>query len=373
MKFTINSTDLSKAIDQVIKFVPNKPVHPILANVKLTAISDDSVLLTAFDLSNGIQLELKTDVINAGEICVPAQLFNAIIKGTPGYLIIEVVDTLMTVSNLSGSCEIQCQHSDEYPSIIPDDIDKTIQCEIDIKTFAQAIKLGGSCASDETSKAILQGVNIVAENGLLTLASTNGHKLVVYKTAIDESIKIPSSTIPTKSLGTIEGCGMMTLTISDTDCMVNTGDTIITCRSFAGKYPDYPRLLPNSFSRVAVLDRTQLIDSLNLMNSIGSENSLVKFVFENNELIISSAKEGVRGERLIECEMTGDSFENYEELEGQLFVLSFNLKYLLGQLKTIPGQRVQFSMNSNDEPVTIKPVESDLDLLCLVMPVVVRN
>ena len=362
MKFTINSTDLSKAIDQGIKFVPNKPLMPILANIKLATTDSDMIRISAFDTSNGVELKILADVLDDGEICVPAQLFSAIVKGMSGQLIIEVVDTLMTISNLSGSCEIQCQESSEYPDIVPDDIDKTIQCEIDAKTFAQAIKLGGSCASDDTSKAILQGVNIVAENGLLTLASTNGHKLVVCKTTIDESIKIPSSTIPTKSLGTIEGSGMMTLTISDTDCMVETGDTIITCRSFAGKYPDYPMLLPKSFTRNAVLDRAQLVDTLNLMSSIGNENSLVKFVFASDKLTVSSEKEGVKGECKISCEMIG------EEL-----TIALNLKYVLGQLKTIPSQLIKISMNDALMPLTIQPVDSNLDLLCLLMPVQLRS
>lgn len=361
MKFTINSIDLSKAIERVIKFVPSKPVHPILANIKLTAIGD-AALLTSFDLSNGIQLELKADVIDTGEICVPAQLFSAIVKGMNGQLIIEVVGTLMTVSNLSDSCEIQCQYSDDYPGIIPENIDSTTQCEIDIEIFTQAIKLGGSCVSGEPTKMILQGANVVAEDGLLTIASTNGHKLVVYKTAIDELIKIPSSTIPTKLLGTIEGCGMMTLTISDTDCMVDTGDMIITCRSFAGKYPAYPMLLPKSFTRNAVLNRTQLVDALNLMSAIGNENSLVKLVFECDKLTISSEKEGVKGESKIDCELAGEGL-----------TIALNLKYVLGQLKTIPSQLIKISMNDALMPLIIQPVDSNLDLLCLLMPVQLRS
>ncbi|MFA9202014.1 MAG: DNA polymerase III subunit beta [Candidatus Nanopelagicaceae bacterium] len=362
MKFTINSIELSKAIDHVIKFIPAKPLIPILANLKITATGNDVIKISSFDTSNGIELRLLAEVLEDGEICAPAQIFSAIIKGSSGQLVIEVVNTLMTVSNLSGSCEIQCQEAAEYPDFVNESIDKTIQCELDIKTFVQAIKLGGSCASEDASKSILQGVNIVAENGLLTLASTDGHKLVVYKVAVDKSIKIPSSTVPPKILSTIGGNGVMSLVIDGDNCMVVTDSTTVACRSFAGKYPDYPMLLPKSFARSVRVDRVQLIDALNLMSAIGNENSLVKFVFTGNKLVVSSEKSGIKGERILDCELTGDDL-----------ILAFNLKYLLGQLKTIPSEMIIASINGPLDPVVIQPVQSELDLLCLLMPVQIRS
>jgi DNA polymerase III subunit beta len=360
MKLTINSAELSKSIDRVIKFIPAKPLMPIIGNIKLVA--SDKLDLLAFDLSNGIQSSVAAEVIELGEICVPAQMFSAIIKGMTGQLIIEVDGDTMTISNLTGSCEIQCQQADEYPDFVNEEIDKTIQCEIDIKTFAQGIKLGGACVSDDATKPILQGANITAQDGLLTIASTNGHKLIVFKTAIDPAISIPSSTIPTKSLSAIEGDGTMTLTIDKTTCMVATENTIVTCRPYADTYPNYPMLLPKSFSRFCTINRTQLVDALNLMSSIGNENSVVKFNIGKKKLIASSEKEGAKGNRTIDCELDG------KELE-----IAFSIKYLLAQLKVIPSQKIEISMNGELEPVVIKPVDASLDLLCLVMPITLRD
>jgi DNA polymerase-3 subunit beta len=329
--------------------------------------------LTAFDLSDGIQLDCQADVLESGSICVPARSFNAIAKGMAGQLVIEVVNELMTISDLSGSCEIQCQLTDEYPSIIQDEVDLTTEHQIDIKTFVQAIKMGASCASSDPSRMILQGVNIVAKDGLLTMASTDGHRLVIYKTEIDKSVEISSATVPIKLLSGIAGNGIMSLAINPTACIVGTANMITTCRVFDGKYPDYPMLLPKSFTRTATIDRIDLIDALALMSVIGNTDDLVRFMFEDNELLIRCEREGLKGERKIECEMKGSDFECYEELEGQLFVIAFNLKYLLGHLKNIPSKQVKISMNSATEPVVIKPVDSKLDLLCLVMPTVIRS
>lgn len=373
MKFTINSSELSKALDRVIKFVPNKPSMPILANIRLAATERDTILISAFDLSNGIQLELQSEVLDIGDICVPAQSFAAIVKGMAGQLIIDIIGTNMTIANLSSSCEIQCQNAIEYPDFTGEELDKSISCEIDISTFAHAIKLGGSSVSTDESKSILQGVNIVAIDGLLTVASTDGHTLKVCKSKIDESINIPPSTIPIKPLASVSGEGKMTLSIDESTCEIESDGSTLTCRPYAGKYPDYQLLLPVTFTRTATIDRSQLIDALNLMASVGSENSLVKFVFENDTLVVMSAREGIKGQRKIDCKMSGHDFENYEELEGQLFVIAFNLKYMLSTLKIVPTQKILIQMNDALQPVIIKPVDSDIDLLCLVMPVAVRE
>jgi DNA polymerase-3 subunit beta len=98
------------------------------------------------------------------------------------------------------------------------------------------------------------------------------------------------------------------------------------------------------------------------MASVGSENSLVKCVFENDTLVVMSAREGIKGQRSIDCLKIGQSI-----------AIGFNLKYLLSTLKVIPTQKVLIQMNDALQPVVVKPVDSDVDLLCLIMPVQVRE
>jgi DNA polymerase III sliding clamp (beta) subunit (PCNA family) len=85
-------------------------------------------------------------------------------------------------------------------------------------------------------------------------------------------------------------------------------------------------------------------------------------VFENDTLMVMSAREGIKGQRSIDCKMSGQSI-----------AIGFNLKYLLSTLKIIPTQKVLIQMNEALQPVIIKPVDSDIDLLCLIMPVAVRE
>jgi DNA polymerase-3 subunit beta len=362
MKFTIDSSILSKLIERVIKFVPARPTIPILANIQLTTTDRGTVLLSGFDLSSGIREEVQTDVLDTGDICVPAQVFSAIIKGMSGQLILEIDGTLMTITSLSGSCEIQCQASDEYPDFVNTDIGEASRCNLDSKMLSQAIKLAASSVSTDESKPILCGVNVHAKDGLLTVAATNGHHLTVVNLPVDESINVPSSTVPVKPMSAIGDSGGLTLIVGETDCIIETDSTVLTCRQYAGTYPQYQMLIPKVFARTLTLDRSKLVDALNLMVSIGNENNVVKFDVTHSKLVTSSDRDGAKGNATIACELTGEDIQ-----------MAFNLKYLLSQLKIIPTKDVKLSINGALEPVVIQPVGSDLDLLCLVMPVRIRE
>lgn len=366
MKFTINSTDLSKALDRVIKFVPARSLMPILTNIKLSATDRGILLLTSFDLSNGIELEIECEVLGAGDVCVPAQLFNAVAKGLKGQIVLELNGDILTISSLSGTCEIQCQSSEEFPSFLQDDRERrsnSIESTINAKSLSQIVKLCTSSVSIDETKSILTGINFVSKDGVLTAASTDGHRLTVVKVPIDDGVNIESVNIKPKSISAIDDEGEVYLSFDESVCSISADRLNLLCRPIAGKYPDYQLLIPKSFKSKLELDRRDLIDALNLMATLDPENSLVRVSIDNNKIIVRSIKGGNQAIRSIDCEFVGQNSID----------LGFNQKYLLTAIKTIPTDRVKISLNDPLSPVILRPVDSDLDLLCLVMPLQIRE
>lgn len=365
MKFTINSSELSKAIDRVIKFVAARSSMPILSNIKLS-VTDGQITLSAFDLSNGIELDIATETIEDGSVCVPAQLFSAIVKGLNGQIVIELIGNVLTISNLSGTCEIQCQNSEEFPDFLKDDEDRKNRSKeicIGASSLSQAVKFCSSSVSTDETKSMLTGINFVAKDGILTAASTDGHRLTVVTLPVEKEMVIESININPKSINSIDGDDDIYLSFDDSICSIVTTNLNLMCRPIAGKYPDYQLLIPKSFKSKLELDRRDLIDALNLMATLDPENSLVRVSLDNNKMIVRSIKGGNQAIRSIDCEFVG---QNSIEL-------GFNQKYLLTAIKAIPTDRVKISLNDPLSPVILQPVDSDLDLLCLVMPVQIRE
>jgi DNA polymerase-3 subunit beta len=360
MKFTIDSSVFSKHIDRALKFVPTKPLLPILATIKIDAIGNN-LRLASFDLSNGIELNSDAEIIEAGSVCVPAQLLSSIVKSLKGQIVFNLDGTTATIADLSGSCEIQCQESDEYPDFAnnsDDDNPVRSECEIDAKLFAQAVKICSSSASLDETKSMLQGINFKAANGLLVAAATDGHRLTVLKLAIDPSVSIESCTMPVKPISAIECDEDISLSIGRSICSIGTDDSQLLCRLYGGTYPQYELLMPKSFKQSIELDKSALLDALSLMSSIGAQNNLVKISLESNSMKLASSNEGAKGQRNIDCNFSGDPVE-----------MGLNIKYLTTALKTIPTTNIKISINDPMSPIVINPIDSDLDLICLLMPV----
>lgn len=85
MKFKCNQSELNTHLSMVNRAIPNRPTHPILANVLVTTDAETKqVTLTAFDLSLGIRTSFDAEVVENETIAMPAKLFNDIVSRLSG-------------------------------------------------------------------------------------------------------------------------------------------------------------------------------------------------------------------------------------------------------------------------------------------------
>lgn len=360
MKCTIDSTRLTKALEQAAKFAPNKPSMPILSNLKLVATGSDRLEIAGFNLAHGIEVKcLEVDVIEEGSVCIPVTAI-AIIKGMRGQLILEAGENnLITISSLTGEIEIQGQSTEAYP--ILDSVD-SLPFDIDAKLLTQAVKYCAQACSIDGSKQVLTGINVSATEGILRAMATDGHRLVVCNIPTSETVKIESVTIPAKSLLLIPSDGSQFIQgkFSKSQVSIDSGSRSIM-RTLDGSYPDAMMLVPKTFTRTVEIDRLKLIGALNVMSAISDQNNLVKFAIDKC-VGISSSSDGKSGKDRVDCQLVGDSID-----------IAFNLKYLIDGLKMFETELIKISMNESLQPVVITGVDSVLDLIYLCMPVNPRS
>jgi DNA polymerase-3 subunit beta len=362
MKFSTSATDFSKSIESVSKFISAKPNYPILSTIKVDA-TGGGLTLTGFDLSHGIQFDCDAEIIDEGSVCIPATLIANLAKGLKGQIIFESQGESITITTLSGSFDIQGMDSGEYPELFTAD-DFSVAHSIDADLLLQGWKYVSSAASTDETKAILQGVNMQTSGGVLSLAATDGHRLTVFKTPVDDGVDIPSTTITAKTLGLIPRYKQDKINLSFSvggGCLIDSGDKIIA-RIFDGKYPDYPLLLPTGFTRSVVVKKADIVGVINLMMSVSAENNLGVFRIADKKLSIESSRDSFKGIQSIDC-----------KLEGKPVDIGFNLKYLIAGLKMFPSEKIKISMNDPLNPVIITGVDLEIDLLHLVMPVQIRS
>jgi DNA polymerase III subunit beta len=410
MKLICNQSDLNTNLSLVIRAVPSRPTHPVLGNVLLTGNPDtQQVRLTAFDLSLGIQTSFAANVLQGGEIAIPAKLLNDIVSRLPdGEITLEdevgetVNETetdrrIVTLTSASGRYQVRGMSSEEFP-----ELPQIAGTAVSLPVEALVDGLRGSLfatSSDET-KQVLTGVHFTMQQDTLEFAATDGHRLAVVKTtnqAVADSEKAdeegsatedskpsqnshtPSSeasqlelTVPARALRELERMfaphqptDTVALYLEPGQIIFQGGNQRLTSRTLEGQYPPYHQLIPRQFQRQLTIDRRQLLSSVERIAVLADQkNNVVKFSIDsvNQQLSLSVEAQDVgSGQESMSAQVTGESID-----------IAFNVKYLIDGLKALSTSDIQIQMNAANSPVILTPL-GGRKMIYLVMPVQLRN
>jgi DNA polymerase III subunit beta len=390
MKFVCTQHDLNINLALVSRAVSTRPTHPVLANIKLEATTNpDTIQLTGFDLSLGIQTNFSAQVEESGILTLPAKLLNDIVAKLPSGEITlddEAGENLVTITSDSGRYQVRGMSAEEFPELPSIEQGETNQ--LSATAFIDGLKGSLVACSQDESKQVLTGVYLKVEPERLEFAATDGHRLgivEVYPNDTDaaadgeseaESVANPSMgsfevTVPAKALRELEkmlGSGQdedrLGLQLEQGQVVFGWGDRKLTTRTLEGKYPDYRLLIPKQFQRQITLDRKQLLSALERIAVLADQTNLVKFSIDSASQSIALSVE------------SQDRGSGRESLAGQVsgadLDIAFNIKYLMDGLKTLLTQEITISLNGPLEPVILTPL-GGVKMTYLVMPVQLRN
>jgi DNA polymerase III subunit beta len=388
MKFVCTQHDLNINLALVSRAVSTRPTHPVLANIKLEATTNpDTIQLTGFDLSLGIQTNFSAQVEESGILTLPAKLLNDIVAKLPSGEITlddEAGENLVTITSVSGRYQVRGMSAEEFPELPSIEQGETNQ--LSATAFIDGLKGSLVACSQDESKQVLTGVYLKVEPERLEFAATDGHRLGIVEVypneAADAAEDAPEPleqasigsfevTVPAKALRELEkmlGSGQdddkLGLQLEQGQVVFGWGDCKLTTRTLEGKYPDYRLLIPKQFQRQITLDRKQLLSALERIAVLADQTNLVKFSIDSASQSIALSVE------------SQDRGSGRESLTGQVsgadLDIAFNIKYLMDGLKTLLTQEITISMNGPLEPVILTPL-GGVKMTYLVMPVQLRT
>ena len=385
MEIVCSQNEFNNAIQLVSKAVSSRPTHPILANILLTADQGtNKISLTGFDLNLGIQTSFDANVIKSGAITIPSKLLSEIVNKLPNESPIsldanEDSDDILIKSD-RGSFKIKGISSDDYPKL--PFVESGTSLNIDPISFLKALRLTIFASSNDDSKQLLTGVNFTFKQKYLESAATDGHRLAVVlidndKKGNDIQDNLSneenfSVTIPSRSLREIEKLVSLKTSGNSIKLFYDKGqlvfissNQIITTRTLEGKYPNYPQLVPDTFSKFFTFNTNKLIDALERIAVLADQqSSVVKIKFDDNDIALISA----------DAQDIGSANESLSVVcDGEKFDIAFNVRYLLEGLKVISTENVILKCNLSTTPAVFTPENNDNSFTYLVMPVQVRS
>ncbi len=391
MKLICSQSDLSSNLSLVSRAVPSRPTHPVLANILLQAdAKTNQVSLTAFDLSLGIRTSFTAEVLESGEIALPAKLLVDITSRLPeGDITLDDASgdavgegIIVTLKPRSGKYQVRAMGAEEFPEL---PIVENAEA-IHLTTAALIEGLKGSLfatSSDET-KQVLTGVHLTLKQDTLEFAATDGHRLAVLETtnelALSEVEKRPVEgseqvevTVPAKALRELQRMLVQHANSEETVAVyLDQGQVVfawqnqrLTSRTLEGQYPAYRQLIPRQFERQVTLERKQFISTLERIAVLADQkNNIVKLSIdnENQEITLSC-----------EAQDVGSGTESMPaQISGENIDIAFNVKYLMEGLKELPSSEIQMHLNQSLTPVIFTPL-GGLKMTYLAMPVQLRN
>jgi len=379
----IPQSTLAPAIATVSRAVASRPTHPILGNIKLVAdVDNQSLTLTAFDLNIAIVMPLSAQVITGGAITLPSKLLGDIVSRLPDEDVtistpkLEVQkDSTEEQSSLgqvtlacgSGRYQLNGLPVSEFPELPVIASDESFS--IAVNTLREGLAATLTATSADETKRILTGVHFVSAPDSLEFAATDGHRLSVIKTLVEDGQEFVA-TIPAKALITLEKLiGNQDLPITmradNSNAIFELPNGTLITRLLDGTYPNYRQLIPTSLERKITVERKLLVSALERISVLADQkNNIVKITVDNDAQEISLSVESpdvAAGREALPAQVSGDDLE-----------IAFNVKYLADGLKTLHTNEIQLQLNAANTPALLVPIGGS-EQTYLLMPVQIRS
>lgn len=296
MAVKVNSSELAKKLEQVVKVVANKSVMQILADVMIE-VRGNVIVLTTSD--SEIWLSVKCPLIEDAQeakFCVNARDFIELIKN--------INDREIEMSIDTESCRLLCDYGNGNFSMPYDDANEfpTPNMEnenptsviVEGEKIMRAIELTSFAVGNSTIRPIMNGIHFNFSEEGMVVSATNTHKIAVYK---DKSInggnigefvlpKKPSSIL--SSILSLEN-GDVKISFGGSAISVNNTNFKLSARLLEGRFFDCESLTSAVRPISVTIDKGLALQALKRVTPMTSDvSNLVVLFFEKGKVTITA-------------------------------------------------------------------------------------
>lgn len=360
MKLKVTQENLAKALGYVSRVANTRGTLPVLANV-LLSVEENRLKLAATNLDIAISCYVGAQVQKPGSLTVPARLLQDLISSLPsGVIELEQDDMRLKVQTEHYKSVINGVSADEFP-VMPT-IEKGITWSIASPVLKDGLQQVILAASNDESRPVLTGVLFHTIDGALYAASTDSYRLAEKKlmnTKQDIRLLIPATALHDTLRIITDQTGETEVVCDDQQVLFKSGDVELVARLIEGNYPDYRKLIPQSFETTATLTKADLTNITKVTSLFARESagSVVLSADESSESVWIRAVASQIGEN--------DASATAKVTGGGDITL--NSRYILDAMQVMDGKNIQIRFNGKVEPVLLSDPDQE-DYLHLIMP-----
>jgi len=358
---------LGQALQVVSRAISSRTTLPILNNI-LIETTPEGLALSATNLEIGIRKLVPAEVAMEGSTTAPARLLTDFVGTLPDE------ELEMTLDGATQSLSLRCAHFDTHikcieaeefpPGPRPDEGDRL---QVPLDELIKAVEQTQMAASTDEARPVLTGVLVQIQQGNLTLAATDGHRLAVRKLPASGGAELEASLIvPARALAELSRVlkgepGQVELIISKARNQIffKAGNSELTSRLIDGKYPNYSQVIPSKSSTKVRLATSELTQTVRAVSLFARDSANVIRVKAHTGAVVLSATTNEVGDS--KAEMPA-------EVEGSEIQIAFNARYVLDALGVIGEDQVELLFDGPLSPGLIRPPGKE-HYLYVIMPV----
>ena len=352
MHFSVEVREWTQGVLSVIKALPARPTMAVLEGIYMEA-KDGGVTLKCSDNRMQKECTLSASVEEEGACVVKGRLLSELLRKLPD----TAADVCLSGNTLHIHCgraynQLQCIEYDEFPSMPFQG--ETFDLRIDHTVLKDLIGATAFAAAQDDGRPVLTGALLQLGGDCMTLVATDSYQFAMNTVHLPMQFAQRRVIIPVRSL--LEIAHMMDetdeeviLSFTNTHVMADIGSARLTARLLDGNYIDYERILPKEQKTRALVDRQELMNTIDRAQLVSREgNNSIIMKFSDNKLQLRAESYIGKCEDELEIQLTGDDIE-----------IAFNPRFCINILKCISDEKIYLDFILPINPCVIRPAQGD--------------
>jgi len=369
MKFTIPRSALQKELGFVQSVVERKNMIPVLANLLIESIGNNSIRISGTDLDVTIRADVDTDEIQTeGAICVQARKLFDIARLLPEgpVTFTKQENEWVTVESGQAKFKLPGIAKESFPDL---PTLKTTPFTIPSSLLKSLIEQTIFAISSEEGRYTLSGAKFELNKSGTKVITTDSHRLALVSTkqtvtrSSDETLDllVPRKTLAELTKLAADFDGDISLGADDNHIYFRVGTRTIISRLLSGRFPNYEMVLPKNNDQSATFNTAELSKAIRRVALMADDRShSISLTFEKGKVTIRS-KSPEEGEAV---ETVSADFSGPETTIG------FNASYLQDILNVTSTETVIFEFKDANSQIQMRAATTTetIDALQILMP-----
>lgn len=325
MEFVIKQSVLKDELGFVQGIVEKKSTIPVLSNILIESIGEDTIRIVGTDLDVTIRCEASADIKKGGAMCIQARKLFDIVRLLDGGDVHFIKEENEWVKLNSGKSNFRLAgvSRETFPEV-PNF--KSAPMKLSSEIFNHFIQNTSFAITNEQSRFTLSGAKFMISNGTARMVTTDGHRLAFIEKNLGESLgtETMDALIPKKALMELvkisrDAKGEISFGEDANHIYFEVNGRLLITRKLSGNFPNYEMVIPKDNDKRATFDAEEMKTAIRRVALMADERTRsVRMTIREGEIEIGaqSSEEGEANEKVA------------AEYSGEEVQVGFNSQYL---------------------------------------------